>query len=210
MPSGKLLALSDEVAGVYLYHSSDLGTFSLSSDSIGQSFTNWKRPKHITNIIGLFAEEENEAFRRTNSTIGGRIVFPGKKIGREGTINQDCGCKREIADRFDLTLECIRRHYVGQSSPLGETLARYRDFFKLFEDFRGYVEFFLLEDLVTDNYCAVEFFLPFDDFKTLALPANVAAYKEYRRLSIEFVEARNRRIDRYVALASTALAASAG
>lgn len=48
------------------------------------------------------------------------------------------------ADRFDLTLECIRRHYLGQRSPLGETLARYRDFFALFEDFSGYVEFFMV------------------------------------------------------------------
>lgn len=37
--------------------------------------------------------------------------------------------------------------------------------------------------------------MPFDDFKPPAKPQNIAAYREYRRLSIDFVEARNRRID---------------
>jgi hypothetical protein len=34
---------------------------------------------------------------------------------------------------------------------------RYRDFFALFESFRGYVDFFLLQDLVTDDYSGVTF-----------------------------------------------------
>ena len=44
-----------------------------------------------------------------------------------------------IRDRFDLTLECIRRHYLDEPSPLSATLARYADFFGLFGDFAGYV-----------------------------------------------------------------------
>ena len=36
--------------------------------------------------------------------------------------------------------------------------------------------------------------MPFDDFQTSPLPGSVDAYKEYKRLTIEFVEARNRRI----------------
>ena len=107
------------------------------------------------------------------------------------------GFNRQIADRFDLTLECIRRHYLGLRSPLGETLARYSDFFALFEDFGGYVDFFMLQDLVTEDCSAVRFFMPFDDFNTPAVPRDGDTYKEYRRLSIEFIEARNRRIGRY-------------
>jgi hypothetical protein len=110
------------------------------------------------------------------------------------------GFNSKIADRFDLTLECIRLHYFGQRSPLGETLARYRDFFALFEDFRGYVKFFMLQDLVTDDCSAVRFFMSFDDFNTLSVPTNGQTYNEYRRLSIEFIKARNVRIDRYAAL----------
>src|SRR5262249_52132385 len=99
----------------------------------------------------------------------------------------------------DLTLECIRRHYGGQSSPLGETLARYRDFFASFEHFGGYVDFFLLHDLVTEDRSAVKFFPPFDDFKTPSVPKDFDTYKEYRRRTIEFIEARNCRIERHAA-----------
>jgi hypothetical protein len=82
---------------------------------------------------------------------------------------------------------------------LGETLARYSAFFALFKHFRGYVDFFLLQDLVTDDCSAVTFFMPFDDFKTSSVPKDGDTYREYRRRTIEFVEARNRRIDLYAA-----------
>jgi len=82
---------------------------------------------------------------------------------------------------------------------LGETLTRYRDFFALFESFRDYVDFFLLQDLVTDDCSAVRFCMPFDDFKTPSVPKDFDTYMEYRRRSIEFIEARNRRIDRHAA-----------
>ena len=126
-------------------------------------------------------------------TIGGMMVFPGNQIDRKWTINQARGCTRSISDRFDLTLECIRRHYSDRGSPLSSTLSRYRDFFALFDDFRGYVSFFLLDDLVNDDL-SVKFFMPFDDFHPPSVPNDVGAYKEYRRRSIEFIEARNHRI----------------
>lgn len=128
------------------------------------------------------------------------MVFPGNKIGGKQTINGARGFNAKIADRFDLTLECIRRHYLGQRSPLDQTLARYHDFFALFEDFTGYVEFFLLQDLLTDDRSAVRFVMPFDDFNTPSVPRDGDSYKEYRRVSIEFIEARNRRIASYAAL----------
>jgi hypothetical protein len=93
------------------------------------------------------------------------------------TINGARGFLWRIADRMDLTLECIRRHYLGLSSPLGVVLARYSDFFALFEDFSGYVDFFLLQDMITDDHCAVEFFLPFGDFKTPSLPQDVDGFR---------------------------------
>ena len=88
-------------------------------------------------ITGLFAEEENEASRTIGYTIGGMMVFPGNRIDRKMTINGARGCNRKIADRFDLTLECIRRHYLVQRSPLGETLARYREFFAFSRTSKG-------------------------------------------------------------------------
>jgi hypothetical protein len=191
LPCGTLLALSIGKPGAYLYHSSALGDFSLSSDSVVPSFTRWKSLKHVTD---LFPEDENEAFRTIGYTIGGMMIFPANRIDGKHTINVMRGFTRQIADRFDLTLECIRRYYLGLPSPLGETLARYGTFFSLFKDFRGYVDFFLLQDLTTDDFSSVRFFMPFDNFTTPSVPRNRDEYEDYRRRSIEFVSARNRRI----------------
>ncbi len=60
---------------------------------------------------------------------------------------------------------------------------------------RRHVDFFLLQDLVSDDYGAVRFFMPFNDFSPTAIPRNLDTYLEFRRLSIKFTEARNRRID---------------
>lgn len=76
------------------------------------------------------------------------MVFPANRVGRKMTINGARGFHPRIKDRFDLTLECIRLHYLGESSPLGDTLTRYADFFGLFGDFTNYVDFFYLHDLV--------------------------------------------------------------
>ena len=196
LPSGRLFDLHDTVRGAYLHHRSEVGEeHFLSSDSVIPTFTRWGFAKAHPE---LYTAEENEAFMAISYTIGGMMVFPGNRIQGKWTINQARGCLKKIADRFDLTIECIRRHYAGPSSPLGETLARYRDFFALFEDFGGYVDFFLLQDLLTGDCADVRFFMPFDDFRTPSVPEDDATYREYRRRSIEFIEARNRRIDGYV------------
>jgi hypothetical protein len=193
LPCGRPFHLNDNVPGAYLHHRSELGEFFLSSDSVIPTFTRWVSLRHI---VGLFPEEENEAFRSIGYTIGGMMVFPGNRIDGKQTINGARGFNRKIADRFDLTLECIRRHYLGEDSPLAETLSRYRAFFALFRDFSGYVDFFVLQDLVTRDCASVNFFMPFDDFKTPSAPKDVDAYASYRARSIAFVKARNRRIDR--------------
>lgn len=191
LPNGAPFHLDDVTPGAYLHHRSDLGEFYLSSDSVIATFTHWVRLKHITE---QFTEAENEAFRTIGYTIGGMMIFPANKVDGGMTINGARGFNQSIADRMDLTLECIRRHYVGKSSPLSSTLARYADFFALFETFPGYVEFFLLDDLIVESRDAVKFFMPFDDFAPPSVPRDIDTYKEYRRRSIEFIAARNRRI----------------
>jgi hypothetical protein len=189
LPSGESFDLSSSMRGAYLHHRSELGEFSLSSDAVMQTFTKWPALKPITD---QFLEPDNEAFRTTANTIGAMMIFPGNQIDRKPTINQARGLNRSIADRFDLTLECIRRHYSAGVSPLAPALSRYANFFALFSDFRGYVNFFLLEDLVTAE--GVKFFMPFDDFRPPSVPKDVRTYNEYRRRSIEFIDARNQRI----------------
>ena len=153
----------------------------------------------MASIIAQVGDEEQAAFNTLGYTIGGMMVFPSNLVdGCRMTINGARGFHPRIADRMDLTLEAIRRHYCGRTSPLGKTLACYGDFFALFGDFDGYVDFFLLQDLVTADGAAVRFFMPFDDFNPPAKPRDVATYREFRRSSMEFIEARNRRIDALV------------
>jgi hypothetical protein len=189
LPGGALFDLSER--GAYLYHRSGLGEYWLSSDAVMPTFTGWPALKPITET---FPEPENEGFRTIAYTIGAMMVFPANQIDRKQTINVARGFNRSIADRFDLTIECIRRHYLSQGSPLASVLSRDAEFFALFGDFRGYVRFFLLEDLVTDD-SSVTFFMPFDDFRPPSVPKDVGTYREYRRRSIAFIEARNHRIE---------------
>jgi hypothetical protein len=74
--------------------------------------------------------------------------------------------------------------------------ARYRDFFGLFRDFRGYVDFFLLQDLVTENYIEINFYLPFDNFISVPSFRNVDDYLLYQKKVINFINKRNNKIDK--------------
>ena len=68
------------------------------------------------------------------------------------------------------------------------------DFFALFKDFRGYVEFFLLQDSRRTAERPV-FLHPFGSFSTPVVPKTPDEYLEYLRRSREFIRARNERID---------------
>lgn len=194
LPSGVFFELSDTTPQFYLHHRSAIGEFWLSSDAVVPSF---RRESKIAHIIEQIPKEELDFFNTIGYTIGGMMIFPGNRIGRKMTINGARGFHPRIKDRFDLTVECIRRHYLGESSPLGKTLERYANYFDLFQNFRGFVEFFLLQDMVTDDFSAVKFFAPFDDFKTSPIPATTKAYTAYKELAVEFIKARNHRIFEY-------------
>jgi hypothetical protein len=193
LPSGDPFDL-DDATPPYLHHSSPRGEFYLTSDSAIPTWTRWAR---MTKVLASIPESERERFRTVAGQMGGRIVFPGRRINGR-TINEARGIDARIADRLDLTLECIRLHYLGETSPLAPTLLRYAEFFELFQDFRGYVDFFLLQDLVSDDASSVEFLLPFTGFGASGLPVTPEAYQGYRLKATAFVEARNRRMIDYV------------
>jgi hypothetical protein len=195
LPSGAPFELYVTTPGLYVHHLSQLGEFWLSSDAVIPSFSKWLRMAHIIDQIPVVEREE---FIRISYTIGGMMVFPANKVDRKPTINGARGFNQRIADRFDLTLECVRRHYLDQPSPLSDTLARYADFFGLFGNFAGYVDFFHLQDLVDEFTAMVKFFTPFEDFAASPLPGTLDAYVEYRHRTIEFVESRNWRIADHV------------
>jgi len=192
LPNGDLFSLNDDKPGYYLYHSSALGDFSLGSDAITHSYKNQVNKKWLTTQI---PKEVQELFDH-GSTIGAYLVFPNNKVDRKHTINQARGILRLIDDRFDLTLECIRRFYMREPSPLAATLERYYGFFRLFETFAGYVQFFLLDDLIDENG-TVRFYLPFDDFQSPPQFRDVGDYLIYKGGVESFVDSRSRRMQAY-------------
>ena len=197
LPNGGRFEL-DDTTSKYLYYQPDNGGFPLSSDSMFPTFSYYQR-EPIAGIIKQIPTDELKEFVSLTYTIGGMIIFPSNKIDRKPTLNGARGLNGKVRDRFDLTLECIRRYYRNETSPLNnstnEVLTRYKDFFGLFGDFQGYVDFFLLNDMVTEDYSAVKFFTEFKGFDTVQpLPQTLEEYREYRRLTIEAINKRGCRM----------------
>lgn len=193
LPDGTVFTLEPQGSRRYLVHDSAIGRYVLGSDTIANS--------HSVRLAGLYSQasdRENFEFHRVGRTIGGHIVFPGVPTGDKQTINQARGLHPLVEDRFDLTLECIRRHYVGEASPLADTIAAYGDFFALFRDFASYVEFFHLGDLV-DGSGAIRYLHRFVEFGPSPLPDTLEAYLAYRQSTLDFVRSRNQRIHKWVA-----------
>ncbi|NDC49717.1 MAG: hypothetical protein EBZ61_11690 [Micrococcales bacterium] len=195
LPNGSVFQLELEPKG-YLKHVSKHGVFHLSSDTISHSLRDQAK---MLNLIKQIPNEKLDYFQTMGSVIGARTIFPGNRIDGRTTINQRRGMHNKINDRFDLTLECIRLHYENKNSPLADVLGRYSDFFRLFCDFTSYVEFFLLQDLVSTNSEKIDFFLPHDPSFTLSpRPESVDSYYQYMENSINFVKSRNERIQTWV------------
>lgn len=190
VPSGGRLILNEK-----LDNTSDIGKFHFSSDSIIHTFSRWEKYKYIIEKVDI---EEINKFKSLGYTIGGMLIFPRNKINNCQTINMARGCNPKIKDRIDLTLECIRRYYNNEESPLTKCFDKYKDFFDLFVNFKEYINFFLLQDLVNDKYDEIKYFHPFNNFVEDPLPKSVDEYLKYKINVMEFVNKRNQRIISWV------------
>lgn len=187
LPNGKMFDLQP-VQGTQLQWSK----FRLSSDSISNSYISSSRMRQIVGDAKHHAEELFDY----GSKIGAYTLFPAYRVEGKNTINGARGMNLKIDDRMDLTLEAIRRLYTGEKSPLTEVLERYVDFFELFVDFQHYVDFWLLNDLVDEQY-RVKFFLPFDKFSRNGAPVNVNEYIQLKNDTVLFLDARTNRMSVY-------------
>jgi hypothetical protein len=192
LPIGERLELEDIDSN--LLYRFNMQTLKFGSDSISNSY---RDTKSLSDILKDLSKEVEE-FRNIGSTIGGYILFPAKKIDGKMTINGARGFNQKIADRFDLTLECIRLHYLGKTNPLQEVLDQNSSFFKLFESFAGYVDFFLLQDLVSPNYDSINFFTHIERiFESSPLPESKEQYLQYMHGSTSFTAKRSGRIKKW-------------
>ena len=73
---------------------------------------------------------------------------------------------------------------------------KYKTFFDLFDNFIGYINFFLFQDLIEDNQ-KVKFYLPFNDFKTPPTFSDIGEYLQYKKGVMSFIKSRNTRISNY-------------
>ena len=91
-------------------------------------------------------------------------------------------------------MECIRRFYNNEQNPLYNVLKEDSNFFELFVDFKGYVDFFYLNDLVSEDYNSINFYLDFDNFERNPRPQTVEEWFTLYNKQMEFLNARNARI----------------
>ncbi len=187
LPNGKMMQLEID-KGCLRWNDMWFGC-----DSITASFLHYRFPmkKYVEEHIPNFAQFKENYWHKTY-TIGGSIIFPMHRW----SMNQARGCSVKVCDRWDLTLECIRRFYMGESTPLDTALNKDRNFFELFIDFKGYVDFFLLQDCVDKDY-NVKFNLDTQRFINMPMPKTIDEYFKWIDSQLNFVEKRNKRIKDY-------------
>lgn len=195
LPNGEVMQLDVE-KGILKWIEKDMW---FGSDSITASFLHWRFPlkEYVEQNIPNFAQWKKDYWHMTYS-IGGEIIFPMVRW----SMNQARGCNIKICDRWDLTLECIRRYYAGESTPLDKAFEKSRDFFRLFVDFKGYVDFFLLQDCVDEDY-NVKFWLDTPLFVSKPMPKDMDEYQKWIQSQLDFVAKRGKRIADYCMFKST-------
>lgn len=211
LPNGKIMQLS-----VGTDYSLVWKDFRFGADSIVNTYFHHIRGNNfLTDEIKQYlcdnANEDGTKFNDFTSfykdylkksyTIGGSIIFP-----KTNSINVARGTS--LNDRFDLTLECIRLYYLGEKSPLFDTLKTNetifnalmanKPFFDLFENFKEYVKFFYLDDLVTDNYTAIKYFNSCTDIIHAKYPSSAEDWLALYKNQLAFVKNRNNRIKREI------------
>ena len=190
LPNGEIMAL--EIGRNKNSYYLQWGDFTFTSDLLVNGYR-WKRLqfliRELENKIPNYRKFIEDYLRKTY-TIGGMIIFPRRKWG----INQSRGCNPKIFDRFDLTLECIRKFYNNEKSPLYAVLEREEKFFSLFVDFKGFTDFFFLQDMVSNGCTSVNIFIGNGDFSENPLPKNADEWLMWHDKTVEFIDNRNKRI----------------
>ena len=191
LPCGERMELSEGSKYDYLTWNG----FSFGSDSIIVSFRYHKNRTLIDEVSRSIPDYKAfvEDYIHRSYTIGSMVIFPVHK----NSMNQRKGTNPRIVDRWDLTLECIRRHYAGEESPLSKVIESDKAFYDLFVDFKGYVDFFFMQDCVSEDYSSVDIWMGDASFRKSGLPETVEDYYKFLIKEHIFLDKRNRRIQEY-------------
>ena len=191
LPNGEVMKLTLGYGRNYLTWKN----FRFGSDSFIVSFLYRRYREMLDKVAKLLPDYRAyvEDYMRRSYTIGGMIIFPK----HNASINQMRGCNHMICDRMDLTLECIRRFYADVDSPLSTTLEKDKNFFDLFIDFKGYIDYFFLQDWVDTNYEPLIFGEWDGEFYDNPLPKTPEEYLQWIDFEMELLKKRNQRIDEW-------------
>ena len=156
---------SDSVMSIYWHWAGKIYPYKKMQDIIKSVSTNIVNTDEYKEICSEIEEnfsakakqrckQENNTFKKfigcylqKSNTVGGFVLFPR----HTSSINSSRGCCSKIRDRFDLTLECIRRayqyrdFYKTDNNPLFGITEEDKSFFKIFGSFEGYAKFFCLD-----------------------------------------------------------------
>jgi len=135
-----------------------------------------------------------EGYLHDFNTIGGFVILPVQLIGLRRVFTMKS--RKPLHGRWDLMLECIRRHYAGEDNLLSDACRRDIEFLNLFVDFEGYVQFFYLQDCLDSATGKVKFWIGDGDLRNDTLPRDVEEYRKWIEAQREFVKARNIRIEK--------------
>ncbi|MCC8112928.1 MAG: hypothetical protein LIP03_02835 [Bacteroidales bacterium] len=194
LPNGDMMMLTKEKT---MYSNALRGNgFLFTSDAIINSFPYYRIRGILSKLKPTVEEYKNfmEQQWKGNSVIAATMIWPC----RPQSINQERGRNLKICDRFDRTLECARRYYCGQESPLSKTLEKDKRFFDLFVNFKGFVDFFLLQDCVSPDYSSVNVWLGDTGFDTNPLPSTPEEYYTLYHSQQDFLNKRTARIETWV------------
>lgn len=212
LPNGEVMKLEDGKSSFYLGWKNHY----FGSDSIIVSFRYKRRAEFMKKLRNYLPDYKGfvESYLKSASSIGSYILFPSFGCG----MNQSRGTSKTVCDRWDLTLECIRRYYAGEWSPLEKCMnePRNRWFFDLFMDFKGYVDFFFLQDCVSEDYSSVNiWYRPTEQSGSLFdnagaagdtgydfsvkdhMPDTIDSYLAFIEKELDFMRKRNQRIKEY-------------
>ena len=191
LPNGEVMDLQSKGAPFVL----SWKDFYFTSDTIIVEMRSLKNQKIIDQALEHIEdfEEVYEHLLRRFYSIGSMIIFPV----HVNSMNQRRGMNILIADRWDLTLECIRRYYAGEESPLTKVIEQDKAFYDLFLDFKGYVDFFFLQDCVSEDYFSVNIWMGDALFRKSGLPETVEEYFKFLLKEHIFLDKRNKRIQDY-------------
>ena len=191
LPNGEMMSLQSGKAPFVL----NWKEFYFTSDTLVITMANGKNTKIISQVRELieYYDEFQEHLLRRSYSIGSMIIFPVHR----NSMNQRKGMNARIFDRWDLTLECIRRYYSEEESPLSKVIEGDKAFFDLFVDFKGYVDFFFMQDCVSEDYSSVDIWLGDASFTKSGAPQTVEDYYRFLLKEHMFLDDRTRRIQEY-------------